>query len=161
MISKYQKVFPKVDYHDYKIHHFYTYVYLDPFDETNLVYNINGQKVEFAYRPIYIGKATNKGYRHSQHIAEYVKNGSESNGYRTIHNQIKKETFRQLETNMRKRGHSSPDFPSNWKEYQDNWVIIMKTYNSQIQLQQGEKDLIRGIGTIKTGRGPLTNAILG
>ena len=161
MISKFEKVRPRINFHDYKIHHFYVYVYLDPFKEEYRKYIIDGEIVEFAYRPIYIGKATNAGFRHNQHIAEYLKNGRESNRGRVIHNQMKKNYFKDLETNMVKLGNSNPNFPRDWNEYQKNWVIIMKSFQTQIQLIKAEASYIRNIGTVKKGTGPLVNALLG
>ena len=161
MISRFEKVKPRINYHNYKIHHFYLYVYLDPFKEEYYKFNIGGEIVEFAYRPIYIGKATNAGFRHNQRIAEYLKNGREENRGIAIHNQIKKDYFKAIETNMIKLGNSSPDYPRDWKEYQKNWVIIMKSFQTQIQLMQAEAMYIKTIGTIRKKTGPLTNALLG
>jgi len=161
MINLFDKVSPRINYHNYKIHNFYIYVYLDPFQQQYYKYRINGEIIEFAYRPVYIGKATNQGFRHNQHIAEYLKNGQESDRGKTIHNQIKKEYFKKIETNMIKLGNSNPNYPRNWKEYQANWIIIMKSFQTQQQLQRAEADLIKGIGTIRKGTGPLVNALLG
>jgi len=162
MISKYQKVSPRITYHDYKIHHFYLYIYLDSFKEEYSKYRINGETVEFAYRPIYLGKASSAGFRHNQHIAEYLKNGAESTkGGGIMHNQLKKEKFKELETNMMKLGNKNIDYPRDWKEYQKDWVIIMKSFDTQEQLTRAEADYIRGIGTIRKKTGPLVNAYLG
>jgi len=166
MISKFEKVKPRVPYFDYKKHHMYVYVYLNPFEEKYQKYNIQGNIIEFAYTPIYIGKGTsntpnNSGYRLNAHIAEYLKNGQETDGYRTIHNETKRLKFKELENNMRKYGHGNVDLPKNWEEYKKQWIIVLKVFNNQAQLQRGEADLIKGIGTIRKGTGPLVNALLG
>ncbi len=161
MISKYQKVFPRVDYHDYLTHNFYTYVYLDPFAPKQLKYRINGKLLEFAFEPFYIGRsARGRSFRHNQHIKEHLM-GEENKNNIKIHNRIKKDKFRELESNMRKFGNSSPDYPSTWDEYQKHWIIILNTYDTVQQLNRHEEDLIRSIGTKKRGTGILTNANLG
>lgn len=155
------KVSPRINHFDHHQYQFYVYVYLDPFAHVNLKYMVGQVPYHFAYAPIYIGKATGQGYRHNQHIAEYLKFGSEELGSIKIHNELKKKTFANLERNMIKYGNSSTHLPRNWEEYQRDWVIVLAGYDDQESLVQGEKLLIRSIGTVRKNTGPLVNAILG
>jgi len=162
MITKYldmYKVLPRIPYHDYTKHNFYIYCYIDPFTKKYQKYNIAGEEFNFAYRPIYIGKASNKGFRHAQHIPEFIKSGKEQEGNVKIYNALKRKTFQELENNM--KINNNYELPKDWEEYKKNWIIILKVCNSQEELIQTEKDFIKGIGTIKKRTGPLVNAILG
>lgn len=161
MINPLEKVRPRVNHFDYTKYQFYVYVYLDPFDEIQSQYRMPGHIVEFAYRPIYIGKATGAGFRHNQHIAEYLKNGKETEKNQTIHNEVKKKAFKKLENDMKRYGHTNVKYPRDWKEYQRDWVIVIKALNNQNDLMRYESTLIRTIGTIRRGSGPLVNALLG
>jgi len=162
MINPLEKVRPRVNHFDYKNHPFFVYVYLNPFKEVNAKYKLPGQYIEFAYEPIYIGKGSNgAGYRHNQHIAEYLKNGQESQGRNVIHNETKRLAFKHLEQNMKKYGHTNVKYPRNWQEYQKDWVIILKVFDSNFDSARFEKNAIKNIGTIRKNTGPLVNALLG
>lgn len=156
-----EKVTPRENHFDHHNYHFYIYVYLNPFAPATLKYNVHSVEYKFAYEPIYIGKATNKGYRHNQHIAEYLKAGSEESGNIKIHNELKKQTFKALEYNMLHHSSQGNHLPRSWEEYQRDWVIILKGYDDQQSLELGEADFIRSIGTVRKGTGILVNAILG
>lgn len=171
------KVFPKENYFDNKNHFFYIYCYLNPFKPEVHKYIINGKLVTFGYEPLYIGKAsTNHGYRHNQHIAEFLKaqdseepqptqptqpmqSPNQSVNNLSSHNLIKMEKFKKLEEEMLK--NQNPALPHNWTEYQSNWIIILSKYNNPTDLIEAEKNYIKTIGTIIKNSGPLTNAILG
>ncbi len=161
MINQLEKVKPRINHFDYNKYPFYTYVYLDPFKEVQLKYRLPGQYLEFAYEPIYIGKATGAGFRHNQHIAEYLKNGLEVNNHRKVFNDIKKQKFIELEKNMELHGHKDFKLPRNWEEYQRDWIIILKAMDNHDALVRFESDTIKKIGTIKRGNGPLVNILLG
>ena len=171
-ISKFEKVRPRLNHFKYKDVSFYIYVYLNPFKPLRSLYKLpNGEHIEFAFEPIYIGKGTNShtddkfrsGYRMNQHIAEYLKSnvGEEVVNGRTIHNEFKKRAFKDLESNMLKLGHSNVDYPRNWDEYKDNWIIVLNDYPTTQALEAAEKNYIKGIGTLRRGTGPLVNALLG
>ena len=161
MINPLEKVRPRVNHFDYHQHKFYVYVYLDPFIEEQTKYKLPGEYLEFAYRPIYIGKASSAGFRHNQHIAEYLKNGQEDLKTGTIHNQTKKLAFKKLEDDMKKYGHKNIKYPRDWKEYQRDWVIVIKALENSFDLSRFEATVIKTVGTQRTGRGPLVNALLG
>ena len=162
MINPLEKVRPRINHFDYKKYPFYVYVYLDPFKPEQTKYKLPGQYLEFAYRPIYVGKATNgAGFRHNQHIAEYLKTGKEVEGTTTIHNETKKQAFKELEKNMELYGSTNAMLPRNWKEYQRDWIIIIKALDNPFELKRFEATVIKTIGTIRRGTGPLVNALLG
>lgn len=169
-ISKYEKVRPRLNHFRYKDVSFYIYVYLNPFKQERKIYHLpNGEYIEFAYEPVYIGKGTNShtddkfrsGYRMNQHIAEYLKNGSEVIDGKQIHNEFKRRAFKNIEDNMRKYGHGDIDMPRNWDEYKKSWVIILNDYPTAMALEAAERNYIKGIGTQRRGTGPLVNALLG
>lgn len=156
---KFSKVYPKENYHNYNIHSFYIYCYLDPFNLKFTKYNIFGEDIYFAYEPIYIGKATTfHGYRHNQHIMEFL-NGKDSEEKNTNYNHIKKDKFKELEKKLKE--NKNPALPSNWEEYKKYWIIILKQYNNQMDLINAEKEFIKNIGVRYKQTGPLVNAILG
>jgi len=173
-LIKLHKVIPRVDLHDYKNNHFYIYCYLNPFKsvinkflvdfdkDLNDEYNLPSTPTEFifGYEPIYIGKATGAGYRHNQHLIEFAKCSQDiDDNNRIIINQYKKEAFQKIEDKMKE--NEDDNLPSNWKEYKDNWIIILTTANNQEELIRKEKALINSIGTIRKGTGSLTNATFG
>ena len=169
-ISKYEKVRPRLNHFRYKDVSFYIYVYLNPFKQERKLYHLpNGEYIEFAYEPVYIGKGTNShtddkfrsGYRMNQHIAEYLKNGSEVIDGKQIHNEFKRRAFKNIEDNMRKYGYGDIDMPRNWDEYKKSWVIILNDYPTAMALEAAERNYIKGIGTQRRGTGPLVNALLG
>ena len=163
----FQKVSPKINYFDSKQHTFYLYCYLDPFNENQNEYQLsNGDKIAFGFEPLYIGKASsNHGYRHNQHIAEFLKgmDSEEKNSnhvqYLTTTNLIKMKKFKELETNMKK--NKDPNKPNDWTEYQKNWIIVLKSFDSAKEVIEAEKIYIRDIGTLKLNSGPLTNGQIG
>jgi hypothetical protein len=162
MINPLEKVRPRVNHFNYKDHSHYVYVYLNPFREVQSKYRLPGQFIEFAYEPIYVGKGTSgKGYRLNQHIAEYLKNGEETRNHQTIHNETKKNAFKELEKNMKTFGHTNVKYPRDWEEYQKDWVIVIKALNNPDALSRFESTLIKTIGTVRRGTGPLVNALLG
>ena len=161
MINQLEKVRPRINHFDYKLYPFYTYVYLNPFKEVQLKYKLPGQYLEFAYEPFYVGKATGAGFRHNQHIAEYLKSGKETVNHKTVHDPFKKEAFKQLEQNMKQYGSSNVKYPRNWEEYQKDWIVIIKASSNADALARFEKNVISTIGTLKSGRGPLVNILLG
>lgn len=161
MINPLEKVRPRINHFDYKRYPFYVYVYLNPFVEAQSKYKLPGEYIEFAYEPFYVGKATGAGFRHNQHIAEYLKNGTETVNHVTIKDPFKKEAFKELEKNMKLFGHKDIKYPRNWEEYQKDWIVIVKAVSDQFALVRYEKNLIKTIGTIKKGTGPLVNILLG
>ncbi len=161
MINPLEKMRPRINHFDYKKYKFYIYIYLNPFKPAQLKYKMPGQYVEFAFEPLYVGKATNAGFRHNQHIAEYLKTGLEKEGVKTIHNETKKLAFKELEANMKKYGPTNVNLPSNWTEYQNQWIMIHKVFDNGFDLARYEAKLIKTIGTVRKGTGPLVNALLG
>jgi len=161
MINQLEKVRPRINHFDYKQYPFYTYVYLNPFKDVQSKYRLPGQFLEFAYEPFYVGKATGSGFRHNQHIAEYLRTGVESKNHKTVHDPHKRDAFRQLEKNMKQYGQSDVRYPRNWEEYQKDWIIVIKASSNPDALARFEKSVISAIGTLKNGRGPLVNILLG
>lgn len=155
----FQKVIPKENYHDLRVHNFYIYCYLNPFKTAALHFKIMGKDYTFGYEPIYIGKASTKhGYRHNQHIAEFLA-GKDTDEPVNSSNEIKKKVFEEIEWMMKE--NTNPNLPSNWDEYQKNWVIILTHFDSAEKLIFAEKEFIKTIGVKYKETGPLTNAILG
>lgn len=161
MIHPLEKVRPRINHFDHKLYPYYVYVYLDPFDERQYKVKMPGEYLEFAYTPIYIGKATGSGFRHNQHVAEYVKTDLEQINGRTIHNRTKLERFKKLEDDMKHYGHTNVKYPRNWEEYQRDWVIVIKAFDNSHALVRYEAEAIRRIGTLRRETGPLINALLG
>ncbi|MFA7129164.1 MAG: hypothetical protein WC136_08350 [Sphaerochaeta sp.] len=159
-----RKVEPRIHYHNYKTHKFYVYVYLNPFSPRVSYYDINGITYKFYFDPIYIGKASSRGFRHNQHIKEYLKSSKDYDRGIIIQNPIKKEAFQRLENNMMKVNNNPEQFdialPRNWSEYQ-SWIMILEEYDTHEALVDGEKQFIKKIGTIKKNNGPLVNILLG
>lgn len=160
---KYNKVYPRIDVHDYNKHKFYIYCYLDPFDFNPKKYNIklpNNQNFVFGYRPLYIGKATGNGYRHHQHLVEFAKSNVDiDKDLKTFPNQWKKQHFMKLEKELVNNRDSN--LPSSWNEYKQHWIILLDIANSQEELIIKEKAFINGIGTLRKNSGVLTNATFG
>jgi hypothetical protein len=156
----FQKVFPRENYHNNQKHNFYIYCYLNPFITVNKKIIIMGETYNFGYEPIYIGKAsTNHGYRHNQHIAEFLHGKDSEEPSSNIGNDIKRQTFFFIDKQLKE--NNDPNLPSNWEEYQKQWIIILKSFDTAEQLIHAEKEFIKNIGTIAKQTGPLTNAILG
>jgi hypothetical protein len=57
--------------------------------------------------------------------------------------------------------NTNPNLPSNWDEYQKNWIIIISSFNTAQELIQAEKEIIQAVGVQYKETGPLVNAILG
>ena len=161
MINPLEKVRPRINHFDHKLYPFYTYVYLNPFKEVQLKYKLPGQYLEFAYEPFYVGKATGSGFRHNQHIVDYLKTGKETINHQTIHDPHKRDAFRQLEKDMKSLGHTNVKYPRDWEEYQRDWIIVIKALNNAEALSRFESTVIKTIGTQKRGNGPLVNILLG
>lgn len=155
----FQKVIPRENYHDLNIHNFYIYCYLNPFEKCDLRFKILGKDYTFGYLPIYIGKAsTNHGYRHNQHISEFL-HGMDSDEPNSGINHDKQKVFLEIDKNMKE--NNDPNLPSNWVEYQKNWIIILTHFDLASELITAEKEFIKTIGVRYKETGPLTNAILG
>ena len=156
----FQKVFPRENYHDNKVHNFYIYCYLNPFKRVNTKYYILGQNYEFGYEPVYVGKASSAhGYRHNQHIAEFLRGQDSEEPYNQMEDSLKQKVFREIEEDM--KINTNPNLPSNWDEYQKNWIIIISSFNTAQELIQAEKEIIQAVGVQYKETGPLVNAILG
>jgi hypothetical protein len=153
-LLKSYKVYPrKIDF-NYIKDQFFLYVYLDPFQELTkpLKVNVNGHDYCFAYNPIYLGKGTGSGYRQNQHLTNF-QNDRERN--------IKKiQIFQEINKNMAlAAAKSNNDKPWSWKEYKDQFIIILDTFEDPKMLVKTEMDFINKIGTLWEGKGPLTNKI--
>jgi len=153
-LLKTYKVYPrKLDF-KYMTDKFFIYVYLNPFEDLKKPkeYYFDNYSYCFAYMPIYIGKGTGSGYRQNQHIKAFRDNREG--------NQLKVQAFQNLQNKMAdaaaKQDHTKP---WNWKEYQDSYIIILKTFNDPKQLLKYEMELIQGIGTVFNKTGPLVNKI--
>lgn len=161
----FQKVIPRDNYHDISVHKYYIYCYLDPFRSGEYHFKIMGKPFTFGYEPVYVGKASSAhGYRHNQHIAEFLKGfdseePSSPSGITMSYNITKYNTFTEIDKQM--KVNTNPNLPSNWEEYQKNWIIILEHYDDANELIQAEKEFIRTIGVQYKHTGPLTNAILG
>ena len=73
---------------------------------------------------------------------------------------LKVKKFKELEANMQK--NKNPDLPSNFKEYQNNYVILFDTFEKEKDLIFNEMLLINSIGTVyeRDINGPLVNKII-
>jgi len=153
-LLKSYRVYPrKIDF-NYMRDAFFMYIYLNPFRELKKAktFSIKGTNYCFAYQPIYIGKGTGAGYRQHQHITSFL-SGKENNQYKVTElNSIKKG----MADAAAKGDHTKP---WNWKEYQDGWVIILKTFTTHQELLKFEMESINTIGTVFDKTGPLTNKI--
>ena len=153
-LLKTYKVFPRVHNFNYMKDLFFIYVYLDPFKSLDkpLSVRIAGQEFCFAYQPFYLGKGTGAGYRHHQHLSAFKKN--------TERNTFKVAAFQELTDNM---AHAAAtqihDMPWNIKEYQDRYIIILKTFEDPKKLLKFEMEAINLIGTQWDKTGPLANKI--
>jgi len=106
----------------------------------------------FAYEPVYIGKAANRtSYRMNQHLNDFLKNN------KTSYNDIKSKVFSEIQSNFSK---ALPGQPKNWKEYKDNFIIVLESFEDERSLAQREIELIGKIGCLKNGTGPLVNKIV-
>jgi hypothetical protein len=133
---------------------FFLYVYLDPFKEFEkpLEVKIGTETFCFAYEPFYVGKGTGAGYRHNQHISAFT-NQRENN-------QFKVTKFKEISDNMATAAAKKlNDKPWNFKEFQNNYVVILKTFEDPKALLRFEMDLINKLGTVQDRSGTLTNKI--
>jgi hypothetical protein len=148
------KVYPrKIDF-NYMKDRFFIYVYLNPFKEltTPLKVRVGSKEFCFAYEPVYLGKGTGAGYRHNQHLTSF-KNNKESN-------QFKIKTFMEIQRGMTQAAVNRDfKYPLNWKDYQDQYIIILETFKTAEQLLRFEVEMIKKIGTQFDGSGPLANKI--
>jgi hypothetical protein len=175
--TRFNKVVPKINHFIHTNHHYYIYCYLNPFEEVFKTYELLIDKrktmVNFGYTPIYIGKATGHGFRHNQHIKEFlsgketkISNDKSNITHTTTFNKYKHDMFHIIDTNMKhlqkeieKGVDIDPIFPTNWKEYQKSWIIILSECSSPDELREVETSIINTIGTIKQNRGPLVNIL--
>ena len=175
-VQQLHKIVPKINFHDYKLHNYYLYVYLDPFMPKEKVYKLplNSKDPEeldknytFYFRPIYIGKASNKGYRHNQHIASFLTGPyDEAAGTdEEVYNVNKRSEFISLQNKMKLVKEFPEKFdssiPMDWKDYQRDWIMILDSFDNHEDLVKAEAAIIKEIGTIKKGNGPLVNILLG
>lgn len=151
----FNKVSPKLFGHVTNHSTNYIYCYLDPFeifDET--VKFPTMEDIHFYYLPYYIGKATSStGYRHFQHIKEF----SDFKDKKDIKNPDKMNYMLRIEEQM--KSNKNPNLPSSWEEYAKDWIVILNRFDDQRTLATKERELIKYIGTIKRGNGPLINLV--
>ncbi len=150
------KVYPsKIDF-KYQSHKFFVYVYLDPFQEFPKALSVKAglpkKEYCFAFQCIYVGKGTGAGYRHRQHLKAF-QSGRENNQYKV-------KAFQKIQDGMAEaaaiQDHTKP---WNWKEYQQEYIKILETFESPEELLRFEMDLIKGLGTQWDNTGPLSNKI--
>ncbi len=150
------KVYPsKVDF-QYQSHKFFTYVYLDPFQEFPSVFTVKaGQPPKefcFIYKPIYLGKGTGAGYRQNQHLKAFQ--GKREN------NPMKVKAFQSIQDGMAKAAatgdHSKP---WSWDEYKKGYIKILETFENPKELLKFEMQMINGLGTTWDNTGCLSNKI--
>ncbi len=148
------KVYPrKLDF-NYNADNFFIYVYLDPFQEFDkpVIYKADNKEYCFAYAPIYLGKGTGAGYRQHQHLAAF-KAQRETNIY-------KKEVFSRIQNQMADAAALNDHTkPWNWKEYQDRYIVVLRTFQEPKLLLKFEMELINHIGTMHSKKGTLANKI--
>jgi hypothetical protein len=153
-LLKSYKVYPRQTHFNYLKDLYFIYVYLNPFAELKQPMEVKTSEGTFcfAYLPIYVGKGTGSGYRQNQHIQAFLR-GNENNI-------LKKAAFEHLKDEMAKAASmGQKDKPWNWKEYQNSYVIILKTFDDPKKLIDFEISLIKQIGTVWDKTGPLTNKI--
>ncbi len=158
-LLKTYKVYPsKLDFKYHK-HKFFTYVYLDPFEELPKPLEVtapvgSSQPITFcfAYEPIYIGKGTGAGYRQNQHLKAFQSN-KENNRYKV-------EAFQQIQKQMAEAAATQDNSkPWNWREYKEQYIKILYAFDDPKQLLRFEMTMIKEIGTRWDGTGTLTNKI--
>jgi hypothetical protein len=145
-VLKLYKMYPKIDDFNYLRYQFYIYVYLNPFKEYKKPELINKEYIT-KYELLYVGKASNGGgYRHNQHINKFISNQE--------HNPLKVKAFKELEEGFRKaKQQGSFSLPHDWKEYQNNWIVLLKDFNTSKELMKFEMELINSVGTLYTKKG--------
>ena len=154
-LLKTYKVYPSVLNLSYSKDKFFIYVYLDPFHEFQKPFSVKVQGTEycFAYEPFYIGKGTNaSGYRQNQHISAFLKDKET--------NRLKIEKFQEVKEHMvQSAAQHDISKPWNWKEFQENYIKILKTFDNPTDLLKFEMEIIQKIGTVYQHKGPLVNKI--
>lgn len=158
-LLKLYKIYPKIEDFNYLKYQYYIYIYLNPFKEYKkpklIKFKVDNKDYEYItmYEPFYIGKASNGGgYRHNQHIQKFK---SEQEG-----NKLKTDYFKELELNFEKAQKKGIFYqPHNWKEFQRDWICILKDFNNPKDLIKFEMSIIKSLGTIYNKKGPLVNKI--
>ncbi len=155
-LLKSYKVYPsKIDF-KYQSYKFFIYVYLDPFQEFPKAMEAKaGEPLKtycFAYAPIYLGKGTGAGYRHNQHLKAF-QNKRENNPEKI-------KAFEKIRDGMAEaaaiQDHTKP---WNWKEYQNQYIVILETFEDPKELLKFEMQLIKELGTKWDHSGYLSNKI--
>ncbi len=155
-LLKSYKVYPrKLDF-KYQSYKFFIYVYLDPFKPLDkpLVIKTSNPKTEFCfgYEPIYLGKGTGAGYRQNQHLKAFQNNKE--------NNQEKVKAFKKISDQMADAAATKDHTkPWNWKEYQNQYIIVLETFDDPKKLLHFEMQMIKGLGTTWDNSGVLTNKI--
>ncbi len=150
------KVYPSETNFKYQAHKFFIYVYLDPFVEYPEAMKAKAgsppKEYCFAYAPIYLGKGTGAGYRHNQHLKAF-QNKRERNVYKV-------QAFQKIQDQMAEaaatQDHSKP---WTWKEYQQQYVVILETFQDPKELLKFEMQMINTFGTQWDNTGTLANKI--
>ncbi len=150
------KVYPSEINFRYQAHKFFIYVYLNPFIEypTAMKAKAGSPPKEycFAYEPIYLGKGTASGYRHNQHLKAFQTKREK--------NIWKIKSFQNIQDKMAEavatEDHTKP---WNWKEYQQEYIIILETFQDPKELLRFEMQMINSFGTQWDNTGPLSNKI--
>lgn len=154
-LLKTYKVYPKLHEFQYLRENFFIYIYMNPFREYDRPYNIKVQGLDFcmAYEPLYVGKGSNgNGYRQNQHIQAFLSDKEQ--------NSIKTKWFKYLDEQMKKaQAMGDHTKPWNWKEYQKDWINVVRTFPTAQDLLKFEVEMIQKIGTKWDGTGPLVNKI--
>ncbi len=155
-LLKSYKVYPsKVDF-QYQSYKFFTYVYLDPFQEFPVAYTVKAGEPKkeycFAYAPIYLGKGTGAGYRHNQHLKAF-QSGRENNPEKV-------KAFKKIQEGMANAAaigdHTKP---WNWDEYKKGYIKVLEVFNDPKELLKFEMEMINGLGTKWDRTGYLSNKI--
>lgn len=153
-LLKTYKVYPRLTNFNYNIDNLFIYIYVDPFEELEKpkAYKAGGTEYCFAYSPIYLGKGTGAGYRQHQHLQAFIQ-GREKNPYKVA-------AFKKIQGQMAEAAATGDHTkPWNWKEYQERYIIILRTFQNPKDLLKFEMELIKNIGTVHNKRGPLANKI--
>jgi len=147
------KMYPRELKYDYLKHRYYIYIYLDPFNsylDHDMLGYIDKPDILFGFEPWYVGKGTTgHGYRLNQHIKKYLSKQET--------NKLKLEKFKEIEKKM--QSNKYPDKPKNWKEYQDNWIMVYHNFSTERELMDMEQLIINKIGTKYNNKGTLVNKI--
>ncbi len=150
------KVYPSETSFRYQAHKFFIYVYLNPFVEYPTAMKAKAgmplKEYCFGYEPIYLGKGTGAGYRHNQHLKAFQSNRE--------NNQWKVKAFQTIQDKMAEAAATQDHTkPWNWKEYQQEYVKILQTFQDPHDLIKFEMQMIKTFGTQWDNTGPLANKI--